>query len=496
VVRLDGEPISFAGRPYLPAIYAAPGNLVIRASRQVEKSTFLANSIVYEACTNPKAKILLVSPRIQQVRAFCKIRLFPTLWGSPVVRRTLLGKKHELQIDTTKFSNGAQLYVRAAFRDADSCRGLSANLLLVDEVQDVAANALPVLRETLSHAAHPRTILTGTPKLVDNQLEGMFAQSTANLWTMLCSQCQAGVTIDERSLGPTSLACPTCQSPLDVTQGSWVPRNPNSTWGRGYSISHPMVPWMIGKYEEILERQRNYDAVQFRNEVLGLPVALGEHCVTRAELEACCGSERMIEHGEFAGLGRRVPLFAGIDWGGGARSRTIIVLAIIRDNVFEIKQITALPAREDPNRVLEEVARICNYYQVATIAADGNGNGHVYNRLLFGKVQPSLGFYSIYYSCAGQEPAADGVLWKWTVHRSRWIGALFARVRDRKLVFPCRTESDPFLDEFACETAEHDDQQRSVKYTHPETQRDDALHATAYAMMIATRHHSAARQAY
>src|SRR5262245_55753152 len=75
---LDREPISFAGRPYLPAIYAVDrGNMVIRASRQVEKSTFLANSIVFEALASPTAKILFVAPRFEQGRTFSHERLIP-----------------------------------------------------------------------------------------------------------------------------------------------------------------------------------------------------------------------------------------------------------------------------------------------------------------------------------------------------------------------------------------------------------------------------------
>jgi hypothetical protein len=48
-----------------------------------------------------------------------------------------------------------------------------------------------------------------------------------------------------------------------------------------------------------------------------------------------------------------------------------------------------------------------------------------------------------------------------------------------------------FLDEFACESAVYDDQQRTIKYVHPETQPDDTLHATNYALLIATRAHYA-----
>ena len=65
-VYLNREPIRFDGRPYLPAVYASAGrDLVLRCSRQTEKSTFLANTILYEACVRPGIEILLVCPRLQ-----------------------------------------------------------------------------------------------------------------------------------------------------------------------------------------------------------------------------------------------------------------------------------------------------------------------------------------------------------------------------------------------------------------------------------------------
>ncbi len=139
-LRLGSKPMSFAERPYLPTIYAVDqGNLVIRASRQVEKSTFLANTIIHTACRSPDASILFVAPRFDQTRTFSHDRLHPLLQNSPIIRRTLLGRGHRLRVNDIEFSNGARLHLRAAFRSADACRGLSANLLLVDELQDVAA---------------------------------------------------------------------------------------------------------------------------------------------------------------------------------------------------------------------------------------------------------------------------------------------------------------------------------------------------------------------
>lgn len=70
-VYLERRPISFDGRPYLPAIYAADDRyLVLRCSRQTEKSTFLVNTILYEASINPGIQILFVSPRFEQARVF------------------------------------------------------------------------------------------------------------------------------------------------------------------------------------------------------------------------------------------------------------------------------------------------------------------------------------------------------------------------------------------------------------------------------------------
>ena len=56
--------------------------------------------------------------------------------------------------------------------------------------------------------------------------------------------------------------------------------------------------------------------------------------------------------------------------------------------------------------------------------------------------------------------------------------------------FPRVQDCGSFLDQFACEFAEYDTLQRSIKYNHPETQPDDALHATNYGLIVATRAHA------
>lgn len=486
-VYLERQPISFAGRPYLPAVYAAGNrNLVLRCSRQTEKSTFLVNTILYETATKPGTKILFVCPRQEQARMFSRSRFGASLNHSPVIRRQLLGQRgRQPPVMNMEFRNGSALYVRAAFHSGDSCRGLSADLLLVDEFQDVAEGDLPVLMETLSHAKHGRTILTGTPKSIDNHLEAMFRQSTANEWTVACPTCGTGAILDERSLGPQSVICPECSGVLDPRQGAWIARNPLSTWGDGFWISHPMVPWL--NYDEILDRQRTYDIGKFKNEVLGLSTTAGDHVVTRAELEACCGKSAMAAKWTDVPAAGRQRLIAGIDWGGGGRSRTVLVIGYMRDDFhFQVCHLERFTATEDPDRVLAAVAQRCTQFRVLIVSADGGGNGHVYNRLLLDRLQ-APGMYAILYSASNHEPHPDGVLTKWTVDRSASIGALFTRVKKRQISFPRVADCGTFLDEFACEYVEFDDRSRSVRYTHPESQQDDALHATNYALVVAVR---------
>lgn len=487
-VWLARQPINFDGRPYLPDVYAVTDrNLVLRCSRQTEKSTFLVNTILHEACTNSGIQMLFVCPRIEQARVFTDSRLLPSLEESPLIRRTLLGRRpRRLKVTNMQFANGSALFVRAAYHSADACRGISSSLLMVDEFQDMAAGDLPVLQETLSHAKNGRTILTGTPKDISNHLETVFSQSTANEWTIPCAKCNKGVILDERSLGSAGIICPDCHSPLNPRDGRWVARNPNAQWGAGFWLNHPMVPWLT--YDDILERQRSYDWVKFKNEALGLPTTTGDHVATRAELEACCSKNPMAESWAHVAAQGQSNLIMGIDWGGGGTSRTAVVIGYMRsDYSFEVCRFERFAATEESLRVVREVAQRCRQFRIRGIAADGRGNGQVLNRLLMDQLKAPSGLFAIIYSTVEHEPHQDGCLTKWTVDRSASIGVLYSRIKKQQMVFPRVEQCGSFLEEFAAELSEHDTYTRGVKYTKPDNMQDDVMHATNYALIVALR---------
>jgi hypothetical protein len=410
------------------------------------------------------------------------------LEDSPVLRRLLVGTtRRRLPVTRMPFANGSNVFMQAAYHSADAVRGISADVLLVDEFQDISAGDLPVLKETLSHAAAGRTIICGTPKLIDNHLEAMFNQSTGNEWKIVCEGCGQDVILDERAIGPTGIMCPQCQRPLDKLAGQWVPRNPGATWGDGYWINALMVPWKHN-FDEILENQRTYDFARFRNEVLGLPVSLGDHVVTKEQLEACCTDTPMAKTIADVPEEFRNNIVAGVDWGGGGTARTAVVIGFTRpEGVFEICHFARVHAKEDPESIKKRVTEICHRFQVRWIAADGLGNGSVYNRLLLDGIQYQAELYALLYTSTDAEPYQDGVLWKLPISRTGSIGYLVSCIKKQKLRFPQLADCGTFLDEFACEVAEYDDRNRCVKYTHPATQPDDSLHAANYALQISTR---------
>jgi len=341
--------------------------------------------------------------------------------------------------------------------------------------------------ETLSHSSDGRVILTGTPKDVENHIEDFFARSTGCRWTTTCAACKTDVVPDERCLGSDGPICPSCGAPIDFREGRWVAANPDAKSHKGFWINHLMTPWL--SYDQVLDRQRTYDIVKFKNEALGLPTTAGELVVTRAGLENCCDSRPMARAGGEIQLGKRAPLIAGIDWGGGGVSRTVIVIGTFTDNyVFRIWFMRHLPRTEDPGALIDELAAMCRHFGVRCIATDGAGNGLVFNRLLIDRLgAPMLPFYAITYANADQEPRQEGALFKWTVGRTPSIGTVMARIKKGTLRFPALGESGPFLDEFACVTAEYNPDTRAVKYSHPETRPDDTLHATNCAMIAAMR---------
>ena len=435
-VRLDRKPISFAGRPYLPQIYdSAMRTLVLRCGRQVEKTTLLANLAVYNAVQFPGIKMLLCFPRREQAEMFSRSRLRPVISGNPLLASVLLGTKGRvLDPMNMRFKNNSELSIRSAFHNADAARGQSADVLLLDEFQDIASGDLPVLMETLSHSTRKQVVITGTPKHIENHLEGVFAQSSACEWLIPC-ECGKDIRLDEQAIVSSGLMCPNCQRQVDALNGRWVPGNPESTWGSGYCVNQLMVPWL--DFSEIIAKQTEYDPVRFKNECLGLPTVLGDHVLTREEIESCCHRRPMSKKLADVPRDGHQYLVAGLDWGSGGAAATLLTIGYMSGrNKFIVVHFSRFQGSEDPNRVIDFVTKLCREFRVRVVGTDGSGNGVMHNWTLAERLQGQARVVGITYSDSNHKVQAQGPLLKWTIDRTENIGFMFHWIRKRQMEFP------------------------------------------------------------
>lgn len=490
---LDGAPFSIGERDYLPPVYsAASGNLVLRCGRQVEKSTLLANLIVFLCVTQPRIRILVVFPREEQMQVFSNTRLTPLIETSPLIRRYLYGEKSlsksANKVKQKRFLNESEVYLRAAYSNPDAARGLSIDVLILDEFQDIAQGSLPVLKETMSHSRRKQTVITGTPKTIDNHLEHAYQRTTANRWYVRCEGCGKSILLDEDCLTPDAFNCPRCQSPLNVCNGSWVAGNPDSTWGAGYCINQAMTPWT--SQGDLWLKQSEYDPTRFRNECWGLPVTIGDYVISAEEMEACCNERPMATTLSQVPAKHRGHLFAGIDWGAGGPANTAVVIGYVEGSRgLTVVNLKKFRGNEESSVLLEQVGEHLKKFNVKCVATDGGGSGYHLDRLLHDGLQKSssVPVYEIIYSSTDQPPQQNGSLWRWHVSRSGSLGNVFSRVKKKLNRFPRIEDFRPFLAEFTCETTEYDEHMRTIKYTHPASQKDDTLHAMNYLQLIALR---------
>lgn len=484
-VRVDRALMSFQGRGYLDEVYAAArGNLVLRCARQVEKSTLLSNLIVFNAIRIPGIQILYVCPRIDQAEVFSRSRLWPAIMSSPVIRKALIGdKKLSPTAADLYFHNGSELFIRSAFRSADAARGICADMLLLDEYQDLAPGSLPVLMEIMSHSDRKQVVITGTPKHVDNQLETALSRSTNCEWLIACS-CGKEVRLDEEVITPDGYVCQACRKPIDPQQGRWSARNPESNWAHGFCINQLMVPWI--HLEDILGKQIDYDPLAFKNECLGLPTVLGDHVLTREQIESCCNQRAMAKSLADVPRDGHRSLVAGLDWGADGPAATLLTIGYMSQrNKFQVVHYSRFRGSEDPNAVLKDVVKLCREFRVGTVGTDGSGTGVMHNWLLAEELQGQARVLCISYHDSNQTIRQQGPLTKWGIDRTENLGFMFHWIRKRQIEFRRLQDMRPFIEEFLNVTAEHDDYHHSIRYSKPESQRDDAVHSTLYALVAA-----------
>lgn len=495
------SPFSFDGRRHLVRVYDSPcKRILLICGRQVEKSTMLGNMALCYMSLVPALRVLYVSPSATQTTTFSNDRIKEPIETSPVLKR-FTTQMLSANILEKQFVNRSKITLRYAFLNADRTRGIPADMLEVDEFQDVLSDNIPVIEQCLAHARPQYRIYryAGTPKSLDNNIEYLRVNSsTQGEWVVPCDSCgsKKGAgrhwnVLGEKNIGRKGLICEKCgvllnQMHPDAHWASMVAWDPVKVPFESYRINQLMVPWK--PWDEVLIQYEKYPRDKFYNEVLGISYDSGLRPLTRGQVLACCRQDLTMSNIEsYRALGYNQPIFAGIDWGTGENSYTVLTLATYVDMKFRVFFWHRFVGEEiDPDIQLARIIELIEYFNVKIIGSD-YGGGYDRNHHLVRKFGPKR-VYSFQYMARTHKRIwwdTNMIPPRFKVARTEVMSDIFNAIKRNQCEFPRQEEFiDPFAMDMTNIYSEYNETLRSIQYKHSQDKPDDSFHSLVYCWLV------------
>jgi hypothetical protein len=510
----DGKPYDMYRRKHLPRIYNEPGDMLLKCSRQTEKSTTLSNLLgmflyggqVVEPDGIPRPiRALYFTASGLQASDFSKDRLARVL-ESPCFTESCAGglplwpkdrntrsRNYVDQIGEKMLRNLATIKLRACYQNADRVRGISTDVIAGDEIQDVLSDLMPVIEESAARSPLRKRIYCGTPKTFDNNIEQRWQESTMAEWMVRCESCRKHQHLTEKNIGlkwnkdiESGCICAYCGRIMDPQNGQWVMMGDPESQLKGYRFCHVMLPQDEKSWLDILEKRKNYPEQQFFNEVLGFSHEHANQVITKAQLMACCDNTR--RNGAWPASWTNVQgLAAGVDWGGPGISQTVLTIGGYVDDKFRIlfqKNYGRFPG--GVNDVLDDIARICVTWGIRVCGTDFSV-GAKENQDLAARMYPNTLVIPFQNHGTQRETA------KWDprgrcyiISRTKTLANLFNLIAMQNIEFFCEDDMKEFVDGYTYTFAEFHSKSRVLIYDHPPNKPDDELHSMNYCYLAST----------
>jgi hypothetical protein len=495
-------PFSFEGRRHMYRPYDTSAQKVLMVcARQTEKSTLLGNLALSYCCIIPGYKVLYVSSSAMQTKTFSSDRLKEPTDTSEILTAFTTGLLAK-NIFEKAFVNRSKVVLRYSYLTADRCRGIASYAILLDEIQDILIDNIPVIEQSNSHAPerHRRYVYSGTPKSLDNTIEKYRAQnSTQGEWVVPCDSCgsKAGAgrywnVLGEKNIGKKGLICENCGKRIhaaheDSCWANMVEYRAETGMFESYRIPQLMVPWK--PWSELLYQYRTYPRSLFYNEVLGISFDSGMRPLTLTQIQEHCLQEISMHPKEvhkYRGVSFSQPVFMGVDWGTGesGNSYTVVVLATYVDMKFRIFYAHRFTGKEaEPQVQLDLICKLVKEYNVVVIGSD-YGGGFDRNDHLVRKFGPQRVQKFQYMARCKKKVEWDGRLMRWKVHRTEVMSDIFNAIKRSVFQFPRWEEfTDPYAQDMCNIFSEYSETLRMIQYMHSPGMPDDTFHALLYCFL-------------
>jgi len=506
----EGRKQKLDGFPMMRQIYDnRPQRLLLKCSRKTLKSTLLSNAIAIDLVRYSNYKMLYIAPQETSTKYFSGHYLAVRL-DSPPLKKILQGWSKNDIFEKMLKDTGSSILLRYVKEDASRIRGPATDLNIVDEVQDVSFDALPIIRETMSLSRYKREMFAGTPLTTDNTINVIWERSTQYEWFMKCDKCghwNALIDANEpfEMIQPSGLSCSKCKTVLNSRNGEWISCNPQKNPNMvGYHLAQPILPFFNEKpkeWEDIYAKVHlnDYSEVQIRNEVFGLAFDTGSKPITRQDLIACCQlGEMYMTDPKRKKKVLRLPnerklryryYCLGADWGVNMQtSRTACALVAIRDDgIIEVLYCKIYKDMDYEDHV-KDMAKIANDHN-AFCASDA-GPSPDRGILLIKLTSPQrsqLVRYDHGKFIQHTERPRESIDWRqnrWCLHRSDTMGLVLKMLKQQKILFPRWEDVSECLEDILNIFIEVKDglYRQELFYRHHPDKPDDFLHALNFAV--------------
>lgn len=396
--NLKGKPYHINDHSPFEPFYRTrmPMKMIGLAGRQIAKSTNLAIQGLTTSAVIPNFSTLYVTPLYEQVRRFSSNYVRRAIEESPI-RRVFSGPaKLEKSVLQRSLHNGSSMHFSFAFLTADRTRGLPADRVTFDEIQDMDPDHVPIIVEALSHSPWKLVQYMGTPKTLDNASAIYWEDSSQARWAMRCG-CGywniPALTHDlEKMLGPWSediseakpgTVCAKCGQHISPRNGQWTHAFPERRWDfAGYHFPQFIFPFHFADmraWQLLLAKRDKLPYHIFLNEVCGESYDLGAKLVTITDLQRAATLGPNVRELASQHIHDYIHRVVGVDWGGGGEQgisfTTIAVLGMKAsgdiDVIFGYRSMM-------PHAHLEEaqfIRQIVQEFQASHIAHDFCGSG-------------------------------------------------------------------------------------------------------------------------
>lgn len=414
LLNLRGQPYTIGNHfPFEPFFKTQmPQRTVLCTGRQVSKSTSLAaQSVVLSNCI-PYFNTLFVTPQYELTRRFSNNYVRAFIDQSPV-KKLWTGTTTENSVLQRSFKNNSKLIFSFALLDADRTRGVPADKIVYDEVQDMDPDFIPIINETISASSWKIENYAGTPKTMDGTLERLFQQSSMAEWAIKCTACghwnipgldhdlidMIGPDLEEISPSNPGIVCAACKrrgkrSPVNPRTGIWVHAKPELRHEfSGYHVPQMIMPmhyedptaWrvLVGKSRG----SHNTPLHVFYNECCGESFDFGAKLVTQTDIQAAAqGIGPNEDENAFARLDNYTMRILAVDWGGGGEKEisftTMAVLGLLPNGQIEVVRGHRSLTPNDPVLEARMIMQFCGRFRCSHIVHDYSGAGALREQFL------------------------------------------------------------------------------------------------------------------